>query len=175
MERLRRSCIPRASLPGSRRSRDGALISAWRRRLRELHDVDPASVGLATLGAREVISDVKSGSGPVSMNWCDGETRRMSTAFIESPPRHIPADDVARICHGDFWIGHRSFILSRRGSWACSTGEPQDAGHPSADLAFEHVVLDHRSGRIWRVPWPRPRGLGIPERDADVERYSTSR
>ncbi len=175
MERLDGRVFHDASLPGVAPGDRRAMILGMAETLAKLHDVDPSSVGLGDFGPpsgyfeRQIRRWTKQYELARWRDLADIET------LIKWLPEHLPPDDAARICHGDFRVGNLIFHPTEPRVVGVLDWELSTLGHPLADLAF--------SAMSW-ITYPNEYGgfrgldfesLGIPERDAYVERYFASR
>ena len=175
MERLEGRVFHDAALPGATPSDRTAMIFAMAETLAKLHDVDPVAVGLGDFGrpAGYFQRQIRRWTRQYELaRWRDLPDVEM---LIEWLPKHLPPDDAARICHGDFRIGNLIFHRDR----AARRGGPR--------LGTEHPGPSVSRPCIQRLSWityPNEYGgfrgldlasLGIPERDAYVERYYASR
>jgi aminoglycoside phosphotransferase (APT) family kinase protein len=157
--------------PGDRE----AMILAMAQTLAKLHDVDPSSVGLGDFGPpsgyfeRQIRRWTKQYELARWRDMPDVET------LIKWLPKHLPPDEAARICHGDFRMGNLIFHPTEPRVVGVLDWELSTLGQPLADLAF--------SAMSW-ITYPKEYGgfrgldlesLGIPERDAYVECYFSSR
>lgn len=171
MERLegrvfQESSFPRVS-PADRR----AMYFEMAGTLAKLHDIDPIAIGLGDFGRPS--------------GYFERQIRRWSKQYelgrwrdlvdietlIDWLPKHIPDDDAARVCHGDFRIGNLMFHPTEPRVIGVLDWELSTLGPPLADLAF--------SALPW-VTYPREYGgmrgldltaLGIPKREEYVETY----
>jgi aminoglycoside phosphotransferase (APT) family kinase protein len=175
MERLEGRVFHDASLPGITPAERREMIFDMAETLAELHDVDPVSVGLGDFGRSSGYfqRQVRLWTRQYELaRWRDLPD---VDALIGSLPQHIPADEATRICHGDFRIGNLIFHPTKARVVGVLDWELSTLGHPLADLAFSTLS--------W-ITYPEEYGgfrgldlesLGIPERDAYVERYFASR
>jgi aminoglycoside phosphotransferase (APT) family kinase protein len=102
MERLDGRVFHDASLPGVAPGDREAMILGMAQTLAKLHDVDSSSVGLGDFGPpsgyfeRQIRRWTKQYELARWRDLPDVET------LIEWLPKHLPPDEAARICHGDF-------------------------------------------------------------------------
>jgi aminoglycoside phosphotransferase (APT) family kinase protein len=175
MERLDGRVFHDTSLPGVAPKDREAMILGMAQTLAKLHDVDPSSVGLGDFGPpsgyfeRQIRRWTKQYELARWRDLPDVET------LIKWLPKHLPPDEAARICHGDFRLGNLIFHPTEPRVVGVLDWELSTLGQPLADLAF--------SAMSW-ITYPNEYGgfrgldlesLGIPERDAYVECYFSSR
>ena len=175
MERLDGRVFHDASLPGVAPADRETMFFAMAETLAKLHDVDPAAVGLSDFGRasgyfqRQIRRWTKQYELAGWRHLPDVET------LIDWLPKHLPPDDAARVCHGDFRIGNLIFHPTEPRVVGVLDWELSTLGHPLADLAF--------SALPW-ITYPAEYGgfrgldlaaLGIPARSAYVDRYYASR
>lgn len=175
MERLEGRVFHDAALPEATPSDRTAMIFAMAETLAKLHDVDPAEVGLGDFGrpAGYFQRQIRRWTRQYELaRWRDLPDVEKLIGWL---PKHLPPDDAARICHGDFRLGNLIFHATEPRVVGVLDWELSTLGHPLADLAF--------SAMSW-ITYPNEYGgfrgldlasLGIPERDAYVERYYASR
>jgi aminoglycoside phosphotransferase (APT) family kinase protein len=175
MERLHGRVFHQTSLPGVTPADRRAMYLEMASTLAKLHDIDPVAVGLGDFGrpsgyfGRQIRRWSKQYELGRWRDLVDIET------LIDWLPKHIPADDDARICHGDFRIGNLMFHPTEPRVIAVLDWELSTLGQPLADLAF--------SALPW-VTYPQEYGgmrgldlvaLGIPRREDYIETYFRSR
>ena len=175
MERLEGRVFHEASLPGVASIDRETMFFDMAQTLAKLHDVDPLAVGLGDFGRpsgyfqRQIRRWVKQYELARWRKLPDIET------LIAWLPSHLPPDDAARICHGDFRIGNLIFHPTEPRVVGALDWELSTLGHPLADLAF--------SALPW-ITYPDEYGgfrgldlaaLGIPARNTYFERYYASR
>jgi len=175
MERLEGRVFHDASLPGVTAADRTAMIFGMAEMLAKLHDVDPASVGLSDFGRSSGYFQRQIRLWARQYELARWRDLPDVDVLIRSLPEHIPVDDAARICHGDFRIGNLIFHPTEPRVVGVLDWELSTLGHPMADLAFSALpwITDpHEYGGFRGLDLV---GLGIPERDAYVERYFASR
>ena len=159
-------------LPKLDRAERRAVYDEVVRVLATIHAVDVDAVGLGDYGKREayVARQVK--------RWSE-QYRASATAeiatmerLIEWLPEHIPAEDPATLCHGDFRLDNFIFHPREARILAVIDWELSTLGHPLADFTYYLMV--------WHFP-PSVRGglagldiseLGIPTLEETAARYS---
>jgi aminoglycoside phosphotransferase (APT) family kinase protein len=175
MERLEGRIFHDTSLPGIAPADREAMIFDMADTLAKLHDVNPSSVGLGDFGRpsgyfqRQIRRWTRQYELARWRDLPDVET------LIGWLPKHLPSDDAARICHGDFRLGNLIFHPTEPRVVGVLDWELSTLGHPLADLAF--------SALPW-ITYPNEYGgfrgldlaaLGIPSHNAYTERYYASR
>jgi aminoglycoside phosphotransferase (APT) family kinase protein len=175
MERLEGRVFHDASLPGVAAADREAMIFDMAETLAKLHDVDPLSVGLGDFGRPAGYFQRQMQRWTKQYELARWRDLPDVEALIGWLPNHLPPDDAARICHGDFRLGNLIFHATEPRVVGVLDWELSTLGHPLADLAF--------SALPW-ITYPNEyggfRGLdlarrGIPEQDAYIERYYASR
>lgn len=163
MDRLNGRVFHDGALPGVSREDRGLMYRSLAQALAALHNVDPASVGLADYGksgnyfARQIARWTK--QWELSRTRDDANIDRL----IAWLPKNIPDDDATVVAHGDFRVGNVMFHEREPRVIAILDWELSTLGHPLADLA--HACMGWHS-------WPDEYGglmgldlvaLGIPD------------
>lgn len=175
MERLEGRVFHDASLPGIIPEDRRAMVFEMAETLARLHDVDPVFVGLGDFGR--------------PLGYFQRQIRRWTQQYelarwrvlpdvetlIEWLPKHLPPDDAARICHGDFRIGNLIFHPTEPRVVGVLDWELSTLGDPLADLAFSTLPWITNPDEYWGFRGLDLERLGIPQREAYVERYFASR
>jgi aminoglycoside phosphotransferase (APT) family kinase protein len=175
MERLDGRVFHDASLPGVAPGHREAMILGMAQTLAKLHDVDPSRVGLGDFGRtsgyfeRQIRRWTRQYELARSRDLPDVET------LITWLPKHLPPDDAARICHGDFRMGNLIFHPTEPRVVGVLDWELSTLGHPLADLAFSALPWITYPDEYGGFRGLDLKSLGIPERDAYVECYFASR
>jgi aminoglycoside phosphotransferase (APT) family kinase protein len=176
MERLDGRVFHDASLPGVAPGDRRAMILGMAQTLAKLHDVDPSSsVGLGDFGPPSGYFErqIRRWTKQYELaRWRDLPDVERLIGWL---PKHLPPDEAARICHGDFRLGNLIFHPTEPRVVGVLDWELSTLGQPLADLAF--------SAMSW-ITYPQEYGgfrgldlesLGIPGQDAYVECYFASR
>ncbi len=148
------------ALPESSPQERGAIYDAMNRTLADLHQIDPAAVGLADFG--------KPGNyfARQSSRWA-GQYQASALApdanmlwLIDWLADNLPDDDgEIALVHGDFRLDNMMFAPGRAEIIALLDWELSTLGHPLADLAYQCMQ--------WRLPYDGGmRGLGGLDRAA---------
>ena len=158
-------------LPGIDSAERSRIFDAMGQAVAELHRVDPAVVGLEDYGrgdgflARQVQLWTR--------QYRASQTGRIAAMdeLIAWLPQNIPADQPARIFHGDLRLDNMIFHPTEPRVLALLDWELSTLGDPLADFAYHAMV--------WRVKADLFRGfadldraaLGLPEEGDYVRRY----
>jgi aminoglycoside phosphotransferase (APT) family kinase protein len=175
MERLDGRVFHDAALPGVAPAERRAMYFAMAETLAALHDVDPESVGLTDFGR--------------AGNYYERQIRRWVAQYESSRwralpaldaviawlPAHLPPEEPARLCHGDFRIGNLMFHPSEPVVIGVLDWELSTLGQPLADVAFSAlgwVTLPEEYGGLRGLDHA---SLGLPSREAYLAHYFASR
>jgi aminoglycoside phosphotransferase (APT) family kinase protein len=175
MQRLDGRVFHDAALPGVSAAERRAMYFAMAETLAKLHDVDPAAIGLGDFGR--------------AGNYFERQIRRWATQYqlarwrdlpdldrvIAWLPEHLPPEEPARICHGDFRIGNLMFHRTEPRVIGVLDWELSTLGQPLADVAFSAlgwVTFPHEYGGLRGLDHA---ALGIPAREEYLARYFATR
>ena len=175
MERLEGRVFHDTSLPGVAPAEREAMYFDMARTLAKLHDIDPVTAGLGDFGRASGYFErqIRRWSKQYELaRWRDlPDVERL----IDWLPKHMPADDAGRICHGDFRIGNLMFHPREPRVIGVLDWELSTLGQPLADVAFSalpFVTFPQEYGGLRGLDLP---ALGIPSCAAYVEAYFASR
>jgi aminoglycoside phosphotransferase (APT) family kinase protein len=141
MEKVEGRIFWDTTFPQVDRSDRPAYFDAMNATLAELHRIDPESVGLGDFGrpgsyferqiarwSKQYLEDVEAGRDP-NMD-----------RLIEWLPEHVPAEEAARIVHGDYRCDNLIFHPSEPRIVAVLDWELSTLGHPLADFTY-HAMM----------------------------------
>ena len=175
MDRLDGRVFHDAALPGVAPADRTAMYFAMAETLARLHDVDPDAIGLADFGRagnyferqiRRWIAQYQ------AARWRDLPDLDRAAAWL---PEHLPPEEPARICHGDYRIGNLMFHRTEPRVIGVLDWELSTLGQPLADVAFSAlgwVSYPHEYGGLRGLDHAT---LGIPSREDYLARYFASR
>jgi aminoglycoside phosphotransferase (APT) family kinase protein len=175
MERLEGRVFHETSLPDLAPAERSQMYSEMARTLAVLHDIDPLAVGLGDFGRASGYFERQIRRWTKQYELARWRDLKDIEKLIEWLPAHLPDDDAARICHGDFRIGNLMFHPTEPRVIGVLDWELSTLGHPLADLAF--------SALPW-VTFPSEYGgmrgldlavLGIPPREDYIAAYYAAR
>jgi len=171
MDRLEGRVFHDGALPGLSSDERRLMYRSHAQALAALHNIDPASVGLADYGksgnyfARQIARWTK--------QWELSRTREDANIgrLIEWLPKNIPDDDATVVTHGDYRIGNVMFHPQEPRVIAILDWELSTLGHPLADLA--HACMGwhsapHEYGGLRGLDLS---ALGIPSETEFTEAY----
>lgn len=175
MERLEGRVFHDAVLPGVPPADRTAMYFAMAETLAKLHDVDPAAIGLGDFGraGNYFERQVRRWSSQYQLaRWRDLPDLDRVAAWL---PDHLPPEEPARICHGDFRIGNLMFHPTEPRVIGVLDWELSTLGQPLADVAFSALgwmTLPEEYGGLRGLDHA---ALGIPRRSDYLDRYYASR
>jgi aminoglycoside phosphotransferase (APT) family kinase protein len=175
MERLDGRVFHDASLPGVAPGEREVMILGMARTLAKLHDVDPSSVGLGDFGRPSGYFQRQIRRWTKQYELARWRDLPDVATLIKWLPKHLPPDDAARICHGDFRMGNLIFHPTEPRVVGVLDWELSTLGHPLADLAFSALPWITDPDEYGGFRGLDLGSLGIPERDSYVECYFASR
>ena len=148
-----------------------AMMRSVAASLATLHRIDPDAVGLGDYGkhkdyfARQIARWTR--------QW--GLSRQRDDAnidhLIDWLPRHLPADDLCTISHGDYRIGNVMFAPEEPRVVAILDWELSTLGHPLADLAHCCIAWHTSPDEFGGVRGLDLAAEGLPEQSAFADWY----
>ena len=135
-----------------------------------LHSITPESVGLGDFGKPGNFVSRQIDRWTKQYRASETEKIEAMESLIEWLPRHVPADEPARIIHGDFRLGNVMFDRDDLRVIAVLDWELATLGNPLSDFAYTCMA--------WRMSYESPvlsgshlAGLGIPSEEKFVAQY----
>ena len=160
-----------ASLPEQTPQERAALYDALNQTVAALHAIDPAAIGLADYGAAGNYFERQIARWTKQYRAAEMDRIEAMEQLIAWLPSRIPADEPARIVHGDPRIDNFIFHPTEPKVIAVLDWELSTLGHPLADFAYNCLA--------WFTPPKMMRGiagldlsaLGIPDLASYVRAY----
>jgi aminoglycoside phosphotransferase (APT) family kinase protein len=174
MERIEGRVFSDPALPGASKAERRAMYLAMADALAKLHGVDWSARGLSDFGRSGDFFERQIKRWTRQWALSNAEASADIDALIDWLPRHIPANDITTIAHGDFRIGNLMFHPSEPRVVGVLDWELSTLGHPAADVAYS--ALGWRLGAadymgIADVGWA---DLGIPTEREYLDRYQAA-
>jgi aminoglycoside phosphotransferase (APT) family kinase protein len=171
MERVDGRVFHDCALPGVTPAERTLMYASMADTLAALHNVDPASVGLADFGrasgffARQVARWTR--------QWQASRTREDADIdrLIAWLPVHLPEDEITAISHGDYRIGNLMFHPSEPRVVAVLDWELSTLGHPLADLAHTCMAWHSAPDEYRGLVGLDLAALGLPTQAEYEQRY----
>jgi aminoglycoside phosphotransferase (APT) family kinase protein len=175
MQRLEGRVFHDAALPGVSPADRTSMYLSMAETLARLHDVDPASVGLADFGrpGNYFERQIRRWTSQYQLaRWRDLPDLDHLAAWL---PAHLPPEEPARICHGDFRIGNLMFHPTEPHVVGVLDWELSTLGQPLADVAFSAMGWATFPNEYGGLRGLDHTALGIPPREAYLAHYYASR
>ncbi|WP_066554640.1 phosphotransferase [Croceicoccus bisphenolivorans] len=158
-------------LPGMMAEERSGIFDAMNRAVSSLHNVDPMAVGLEGYGRPDGFIERQVSLWTKQYRAAEGDRCEAMEQLIEWLPQNLPAEQPARIFHGDLRLDNMIFHPTEPEVVAFLDWELSTLGDPLADFAYHAMV--------WRVGADLFRGFGdldrvqtgIPEEAEYVRRY----
>jgi aminoglycoside phosphotransferase (APT) family kinase protein len=159
------------TLPGLSAGERAAIFDNMNAVVARLHSVDPAAAGLERYGRPDKFLARQIALWTQQYRASEGDRTPAMESLIEWLPRNIPAEQQARIFHGDLRLDNMIFHPTRQEVIGLLDWELSTLGDPVADFAYNAMQ--------WRVGPKLFRGLegldfaalGIPDERTYVRRY----
>jgi aminoglycoside phosphotransferase (APT) family kinase protein len=139
MDRVQGRCFHDSALSGAPREERAEMQRALARVLASIHRIDIRTAGLGDFGRLH-------GFYKRQLNRWTQQSRLSQTTAIPDIDRlcdwlhdHLPADEPARLVHGDFRVGNMIFHPTEPRIAAVLDWELSTLGHPMADLAHSCI------------------------------------
>jgi aminoglycoside phosphotransferase (APT) family kinase protein len=158
-------------LPGLSATERTAIFDSMNAAVAILHTVNPATVGLEGYGRSENFLERQIALWTRQYRAAEGHTIPAMEELMAWLPRNRPAEQPARIFHGDLRIDNMIFHPTEARVIALLDWELSTLGDPLADFAYHTMV--------WRIPPDLFRGLhgldlralGVPSETEYLQRY----
>jgi aminoglycoside phosphotransferase (APT) family kinase protein len=159
------------TLPDLSASERAAIFDGMNEAVARLHRVDPVAVGLSDYGRPDNFLPRQIALWTRQYRASDGAPNDAMNRLIDWLPSHVPAEQSARIFHGDLRLDNMIFHPSKSEVIGLLDWELSTLGDPVADFAYNAM--------LWRVGPDLFRGLagldfaslGIPDEGQYVRRY----
>jgi len=159
------------TLPGLSASERAAIFDGMNEAVARLHRVDPVAVGLSDYGRPDNFLPRQIALWTRQYRASEGAPNDAMNRLIDWLPSHVPAEQPARIFHGDLRLDNMIFHPSKPEVLGILDWELSTLGDPVADFAYNAM--------LWRVGPDLFRGLagldfaslGIPDEGQYVQRY----
>ncbi len=159
------------TLPGLSASERAAIFDGMNEAVARLHRVDPVAVGLSDYGRPDNFLPRQIALWTRQYRASEGAPNDAMNRLIDWLPSHVPAEQPARIFHGDLRLDNMIFHPSKPEVIGLLDWELSTLGDPVADFAYNAM--------LWRVGPDLFRGLagldfaslGIPDEGQYVQRY----
>ncbi len=158
-------------LPGIAPDERAAIFDGMNEAVASLHSIDPFAIGLEGYGRPENFIERQVSIWMRQYRASEGDPIPAMEKLIDWLPRNLPAEQPARIFHGDLRLDNMIFHPSEPRVIALIDWELSTLGDPIADFAYHAMV--------WRVSADLFRGfadldrasLGIPEEADYIQCY----
>lgn len=144
--------------PGER----GQIFRAMNRSLAALHGLDPQALGLADFGASGNYFERQIHRWSRQYRAAETHSIAAMDALIDWLPGRIPAEQPARLVHGDYRIDNLIFHPSEPQVLAVLDWELSTLGDPLADFAYHCLAWFTPPGRLRGLAGEDLAALGLP-------------
>ncbi len=150
----------------------GAYQAAMAETLGALHDFDPLPLGLGGFGRPGNYLERQVSRWSRQYAEDDAAPRNADMDFlVEWLPAHLPAEQPARLIHGDYRIDNIVFHPEEPRIIAVLDWELSTLGNPIADLAYNLMMYRTPSFMPWGLADRDLAGLGLPDEAAYLATY----
>ena len=171
MDRIEGRVFGDCSLPGVSWQDRTEMYFSMAETLAKLHRVDWQKLGLADYGRPG--SYFERQIGRWSKQWELSKAGRSDDIerILAWLPKHVPAEGMTTLSHGDFRIGNLMFHPTQPHVIAVLDWELSTLGHPLADLAYSALAWRLSPSEYMGMRGMDLPGLGIPTEQAYLDRY----
>lgn len=175
MRRLDGRVFHDAALPGVAPSERRAMYLAMAETLAGMHDLEPAAIGLGDFGRQANYFERQIRRWTMQYRlaqWRDLPDLEAVSAWLTG---HLPPEEPALLCHGDFRLGNLMFHPTEPRVIGVLDWELSTLGQPLADVAFSALGWLTTPEEYGGIKGLDHGALGIPSRDAYLAHYFASR
>ncbi|WP_225444407.1 phosphotransferase family protein [Pseudomarimonas arenosa] len=171
MERVDGRIFWDAALPELDAAARGPIYAAMNDTIAALHRVVPEQIGLADYGAAGNYFERQIHRWSKQYRASETQTIEAMEQLIEWLPGAMPADEEARIVHGDFRIDNLVFHPSEPRVIAVLDWELSTLGHPLADFAYHCLAWFTPPGIMRGIAGLPIANLGLPSLESYIADY----
>ncbi|WP_258234615.1 phosphotransferase family protein [Cupriavidus pinatubonensis] len=148
-----------------------AMYISMAETLAKLHRVDWQKLGLADYGRPGSYFERQIARWAKQWELSSAAPSKDIELILAWLPKHIPAEDMTTLSHGDFRIGNLMFHPTEPRVVAVLDWELSTLGHPLADLAYSALAWRLNSTEYMGMRGLDLSGLGIPTEQAYLDHY----
>lgn len=171
MRKLEGRVLPHTRLQEIATAERRAYFLAMAETLARLHAVDWRTAGLSDYGKPGSFFERQVARW--TRQWQASKMRDNADIdrLIKWLPRHVPADDITTIAHGDFRMGNLMWHPSEPRVIALLDWELSTLGHPLADVGYVCMAWHMRPQEFDGIRGLDPAAEGLPTQDEFITHY----
>jgi aminoglycoside phosphotransferase (APT) family kinase protein len=158
-------------LPGMSAPERRAVYASMNATIARLHRIDPARVGLGDFGRPGSYVARQIARWSRQYRWSATEPIAAMDALMDWLPAHAPADEAARVVHGDYRLDNVLLHPTEPCIVAVLDWELSTLGHPLADFACHAMAWRLRPDLFRGLAGVDLAALGIPSEGEYVAEY----